>query len=71
MNVHFEPMKFLLRRESYLTNNIQNITQKKKKLTMANMNKMTFIFIMKNDVRNKSIKPWTMIKNKISNTYVT
>lgn len=26
MNVHFEPMKYLLRQDSYLTNNIQNIT---------------------------------------------
>lgn len=26
MNVNFEPMKYLLRQDSYLTNNIQNIT---------------------------------------------
>jgi hypothetical protein len=25
MNVHFEPMKYLLRQDSHLTNNIQNI----------------------------------------------
>jgi hypothetical protein len=26
MNVNFEPMKYFLRQDSYLTNNIQNIT---------------------------------------------
>lgn len=38
---------------------------------MANMNKMTFLFITKNDVMNEFVKPQTMINNKISNTYVT
>ncbi len=38
---------------------------------MEKMNKMTFIFITKYDVMNKFEKPQTMIKNKISNTYVT